>query len=140
MGKTPLNQQIEMQHEMMVARHLESGKPIEEYKNPWSKTIFDEIWVPSRKLMAKVDPNRKRRLESILTDIQGHFRAYQTYRRQTGAASAEVSTWSIDKYLDVMESFNIVTRIKPPEEIGVKSGSNVHANTATFMRVLVRVY
>ena len=43
MGKTPLHQQIEMQHEMMVARHLESGKKIEEYKNPWTKSIFDEI-------------------------------------------------------------------------------------------------
>ncbi len=34
MGKTPLHQQIKMQHKMMVARHLASGKPIEEYKNP----------------------------------------------------------------------------------------------------------
>ena len=66
--------------------------------------------------MAKVDPNRKRKLESILTDIQGHFKTYQTYRKQTGAAAAEVGSWSIDKYLDVMESFNIVTRIKHPEE------------------------
>ncbi len=119
MGTTPLHQQIEMQQEMMVAGHLESGKPIEEYKNPWSKTIFDEIWVSSRNLMAnqaKVDPNRKRWLESILNDIQGHFRTYQTYHKQTGAASAEVSTWSIDTYLDVMESFDIVIRIKPPDE------------------------
>ncbi len=66
--------------------------------------------------MAKVDLNSKRRPESILNDIQGHFRTYQTYHRQTGAASAEVSTWSVDKYLDVMEPFNIVTRIKSPEE------------------------
>ncbi len=43
-GATLLCQQIEMQHEsMMVARHLESGKPIEEYKNPWNKIILNQI-------------------------------------------------------------------------------------------------
>ncbi len=46
--------------------------------------------------MAKVDLNCKRRLKSILNDIKGHFRTYQTYHRQTGATFSEVSSWSID--------------------------------------------
>ena len=40
---------------------------------------------------------------------------YRIYRGQNSAHAEEVRSWSIDKYLDVMESFRVVTRIKSPE-------------------------
>ncbi len=57
MGTTPLYQQIETQHES-IARHLDSGKPIEVYEIPWNKTSFDDIWVPRLIRIANVGSNR----------------------------------------------------------------------------------
>jgi hypothetical protein len=38
-----------MLHANMIAEHLASGKPLKDYKNPWKKSLMDEVWVPSLK-------------------------------------------------------------------------------------------
>ena len=54
--------------------------------------------------------------QMVLDEINEHVKLFMVYHRQTGSGAVEVRSWGIEKYLDVMESFRIVTCIKPPEE------------------------
>ena len=67
--------------------------------------------------MAKVDPKRSRHFESVKSNLEEHARVFSTYQRQAGSAREEVESWSLEKYLDVMESFVVVNRIQHPEEM-----------------------
>ena len=104
-----------MLHAEMIDDYVQSGKENEGCKTQWKLSLFDEFWIPSPHLLAKLDPKRKRG-ESLLEDLHERVRLYRIYRGQTSTNAAEVRSWSIDKYLDVMESFRVVTRIKSPEE------------------------
>ncbi len=101
--------QIEVLHVNMIAEHLASGKPLKEYKYQWKKSLMDEVWVPSPKLLVKRDPKRKRDPHMVLDEIHEHSKLCMVCRIHTGAVAIEVGSWGIEKYrdIDVMESFRI---------------------------------
>ena len=66
--------------------------------------------------MAQVDPKRNLSLDCLQAQIQDHARVYDIYSNQVGSGREEVASWSMEEYLDVMETFHIVKRIKAPEE------------------------
>ena len=59
----------------MIDEYVRSGKGKEpkDYKTPWKRSLFDEIWIPSPHLLAKLDPKRKRG-ESKLNEIHEHVK------------------------------------------------------------------
>ncbi len=66
--------------------------------------------------MAKDDPKRAREFESLKAEIEQHAKVYSTYQKQAGSAAEKVGTWSLEKHLDVVESFVVVNRIQHPEK------------------------
>jgi hypothetical protein len=75
------------------------------------------VWFPSRKFIAKADPKRNRSSESLKAELEQHSKLSSTYQKQAESAAEEVRTWSLDKYLDVIESLVVVNRTRTQEEM-----------------------
>ena len=114
--RTPVYQKIEMVHDALVFKHLETGHDMKDDANPFKKSLLDVVWVPSTKLMARIDPKRNRSYECVRKEVQQHAIVYSTYQKQACTAREEVESWIIEKYLDVMVSFVVVNHIQHPDE------------------------
>ena len=101
----------------MGPQPFRSGKKAEDYKCPFKKSLFDNLVMPSSKLMYHPDPNNKRPLESVMEDLTERVKDYQAFLGQNTARYKDaVREWGLVKYLEVMDSFTFMSRIKHPDE------------------------
>jgi hypothetical protein len=113
----PLYLRIQRFHTANLSEWIESGKKAEDYKCPFKKSLFDSLVMPSSKLMYHLDPNNKRPLESVMEDLTERVKGYQAFLGQDTARYKDaVREWGLVKYLEVMDSFTFVSRIKHPNE------------------------
>ena len=89
--RTPVYQRIEMMHDNLVAQHLVAGHDdMKDYSNPFKTSMFDVVWIPSRKLMAKVDLKRTRSFESVRKEIHQNLAVFYQKQAAGGTVREEV--------------------------------------------------
>jgi hypothetical protein len=108
---------IQRFHAAKISELIELGKTVDDYKCPFKKSLFDKLVMPSSKLMYHLDPNKTRSIDDIMTELHPLVREYQAFLEQgTTKYKDAVSKWGLVKYLEVMDNFNLVSRIKHPDE------------------------
>jgi hypothetical protein len=121
---------------------VESGKPTEEYKIQWNKTIFMPVkygfhrgsWWPRLIWIANVGLSQSwmifRGISELIRPITDRL-ALLLLKLALGALISILTLWS----LSILSHASSLQR-----NSGVTSGSNILSNTAMFMRAAVRVY
>jgi hypothetical protein len=113
----PLYLRIQRFHAAKISELIESGKTVDDYKCPFKKSLFDKLVMPSSKLLYRLDPNKTRSLDDVMTEVHPLVREYQAFLEQdTPRYNDTVSKWGLEKYLDVMDNFFLVSRIQHPDE------------------------
>jgi hypothetical protein len=113
----PTYLKIQKRHSDSMAQWLSSGGAQEDYKTGIKESLFDNILMPTNRLLYLLDPTTKRSVESVQDDLRPHFRNYVSFMAQHQPAGRDtVAGWGLPQYLDVLDSFRLISRIKPPDE------------------------
>jgi hypothetical protein len=107
---------IQRRHADSIVAWLASGKQIEDCKTGINESLFDNILMPTNQLLYLLYSTTQRSVESVQEALRPHFRNYVLFMNQhqpTGRTA--VAGWGLEKYLDVLDSFLLISRIKPPD-------------------------
>jgi hypothetical protein len=103
---TPSYLKIQLYQLEHVAKHVARAKNIKDYKPPIKRSSLNQIWAPGNNLLYKVDPKGARSLDSVQAVMRKYRDIYRPYTQQTGAAADILPGWTLETYLDVMESYS----------------------------------
>ena len=111
----PLYLRIQRWHAAQISEWIEGGKKLEDYKVP-RKSLFDSIMMPSSRLLYTLDPENKRNVVDVLEDLREYMADYLAFLSPHKAKYKPiVESWDLPKYLEVMDNFFLISRIKHPD-------------------------
>ena len=110
------NLKIQMHHAAQLQEWTDRGNLTDKFKPGMKKGWMDSIIIPTNKLLFHIDPTKKRRLESVMKDLQPYYRDFKAFLLQhTDEHKATVDAWTLEHYLDVLDSMRLVSRIRHPD-------------------------
>ena len=113
----PLYLKIQKFHALKLEDHLAAGGKPEDFKCRIRKKLLNTVIMPSKQLMYDLDPTGKRKLEAVHKALLPYVQEYRVFMDQhLDKHKATVDSWGIEKYLQVMDSMYVVTRIEKDDE------------------------
>jgi len=114
LSQEPVYLKIQNYHASQLQEWIARGNKEANYKSVMKKKWLDSIVMPTNKLMFELDPCKTRSLESVMTDLTPYIMDFRAFLLQhTDEHRATVADWSLEHYLDVLDSMRLVTRITP---------------------------
>jgi hypothetical protein len=115
--KVPVYLKIQKFHADKLKEHLDAGKEATDFKCRIRKRLLNKMIMPTNRLMYKLDPKCTRSVDDVHAALMPYFSEYQAFLRQHEDRYKDVvGQWDLPKYLDVMESMVVVTRIEKSDE------------------------
>jgi hypothetical protein len=96
---------------------LASGGKEEDFQCRIHKGLLNHLIMPSSRLLFFLDPKRTRKLVDVYAALQPCLEDFRMFCDQHLESNKEtVDSWTWEHYLDVMESFHVITRIRNKDE------------------------
>jgi hypothetical protein len=113
----PVYLKIQRFHADKLQAHLAGGGTKVDFICRIRKPLLNNLIMPSNKLMYKVDPKCTKKVSEMHKLLAPHLADFSDFMEQHVESSRKkVEAWDMEHYLDVMESFHVITRIVKKDE------------------------
>ena len=113
----PAYLKIQNFHAEKLEAHIAAGGKEEDFKCRIRPRLLEGLIMPSIQLLYRLDPKCTRKILDVVRSLSPYLEEFKTFCVQHEESNkARVDAWDMEHYLDVMESFHVITRISKQDE------------------------